>query len=60
MLKYIYRWDLTSIQLSGMGKTPTSNFPREINEWLLDNCQFKYITDRIKEQYGIQDNLLEV
>ena len=33
---------------------PISNFPEEVNKWLLKVCPLKWVTDRIKEQYGIK------
>jgi len=32
---------------------PISNFPEKIDKWLLKKCPLKWVTDRIKEQYGI-------
>lgn len=32
---------------------PLSNFPAEIDAWLLNECHLKWLTDRIKEQYGL-------
>jgi hypothetical protein len=31
---------------------PITNFPEHIDEWMLENCPIKFVTDRIKEQYG--------
>ena len=30
---------------------PISNFPNEIDRWLLKNCPLQWVTDKIKEQY---------
>lgn len=30
---------------------PISNFPKNIDMWLFENCPIKFVTDRIKEQY---------
>jgi hypothetical protein len=30
-----------------------TNFPEEIDMWLLENCPMKWVTGRIKDQYGL-------
>ena len=32
---------------------PITNFPEKIDKWLLKNCPLLWVTDRIKEQYGL-------
>lgn len=34
---------------------PISNFSDTQNAWLLVNCPLKWVTDRIKFQYGMSD-----
>jgi len=31
---------------------PISNFSREIDKWLIENCNIKWVIDRIKYQYA--------
>lgn len=31
---------------------PISNFPEEIDMWLLDNCELDWVVSRLKEQYN--------
>lgn len=31
---------------------PISNFPREVDMWLMDNCPLDFVQERLKEQYG--------
>lgn len=30
-----------------------SNFPESVDMWLLNNCPITWVTDRIKQQYGL-------
>jgi len=32
-------------------KRPISNFPENIDKWLLKNCPIEWVVNRIKEQY---------
>ena len=32
---------------------PITNFPKRHDMWLLKNCPFDWVTNRIKEQYGL-------
>ena len=32
-------------------ESPISNFSKEADMWLLKNCPLKFVTNRIKEQY---------
>jgi len=49
-LKYIYRREDTDRP----EVRSISNFPEEIDMWLLENCSLTWVTDRIKEQYNIE------
>lgn len=40
-------------------KRPIANFPRVIDKWLLKNCPIEWVTDQIKEQYGINIVLIK-
>lgn len=33
-----------------------TNFPEEVDNWLLENCDIKWVTDYIKGQYEIGEN----
>lgn len=33
---------------------PISNFPHEIDEWLLKSCPINWVIEKIKEQYNIK------
>ena len=49
-LKYIYPWyDEWNDDI----EHPIANFPEKIDKYLLKNCPIKWVTDRIKEQYGL-------
>jgi len=51
ILKYFYtREDSNSLN------RPITNFPESVDKWLLDNCPIKFVTDRIKEQYGLHQD----
>ena len=52
---YLYEW---SGEWLTDGEThPISNFPAEIDEWLMGNCDIPYILDALKYQYG--DNFFQ-
>lgn len=34
---------------------PITNLPEDIDMWLLDNCDIKFVTDYIKEQYDMKE-----
>lgn len=34
---------------------PISNFPEAVDKWLLSNCPFDWVINRIKFQYNIED-----
>jgi len=34
------------------GYRPISNFPENIDKWLIDNCPIDFVKNRLKEQYG--------
>jgi hypothetical protein len=40
-------------------RRPISNFPHEVDKWLLKNCPIEWVTDNIKEQYGINIVLIK-
>jgi hypothetical protein len=33
---------------------PITNFPSNVDRWLLHTCPLRWVTDRIKEQYGME------
>lgn len=35
------------------GQRPMTNFPEEIDEWLLENCPLQFVIDGIKDQYNL-------
>ena len=48
--KLFYTWD------DKKGKVQTlTNLPEELDMWLLENCTIKFVTNRIKEQYDLED-----
>jgi hypothetical protein len=50
-LDYFYErdWDLYDSE----DELCITNFPQKIDEWMLENCPIKWVTDQIKEQYGM-------
>ena len=49
-IQYIYADDMKNPD----DKRVISNFPEVVDKWLLKHCPLQFITDRIKEQYGIE------
>ncbi len=52
-LEYFYMWNPE--QLKDSQNHCITNFPKRIDEWMLNNCPIKWVTDYIKEQYGIKE-----
>jgi len=44
--------------IEGTGIRSISNFPEKIDVWLLDNCPIEFVTNRIKEQYGLDEDMV--
>ena len=36
-----------------MNDRTITNFPIEIDKWMLDNCSIEFVTNRIRKQYGL-------
>lgn len=49
-LKYFYDWDQGAIRQC------ITNFPEEVDRWMLNNCTIKWVKEYIKEQYEL-DNI---
>jgi hypothetical protein len=52
-LKHFYPreyWD--SIEWQDGKEHPITNFPENIDMWMLKNCPIKWVTDYIGDQYG--------
>lgn len=47
-LEFFYDW-----MWDDDGVHPITNFPDEIDFWLWVNCPLEFVTDRIREQYGL-------
>lgn len=54
ILKYFYAWE--GEWLTDDKHHPITNFPTNIDEWLLENCPLKWVTVRIGEQYSIPED----
>jgi hypothetical protein len=52
-LNYFYYWDWDN--LDSDENHCITNFPTEIDKWLLDNCPIDWVKEAIKEQYGIKN-----
>ena len=48
--------DAKKVKIKPKETIPVSNFPEEIDMWILKkgNCDLKFIRDKVKEQYGIK------
>ena len=53
-LMYFYVWDYPD---DGKNYAIT-NFPEHIDRWMLENCDLQWVTDYIRDQYGL-DNLYD-
>lgn len=51
-LHYFYDW--YSPDWDDDLEHPITNFPEEIDMWLIDNCPLAWVVARIKDQYGIE------
>lgn len=49
-LKYLYEEEIDNNEHRNR---PISNFPEEIDKWLLENCPIEWVTDYIKLQYDL-------
>ena len=47
-LPYFYDW-----KWSDDGTYPITNFPEDIDGWLVLNCPIEFVLERIGEQYGL-------
>lgn len=55
-LRYFYPREDWEYMAQEDGVLATTNFPTEVDAWLLDNCTLGYIVEMIKDQYGIETN----
>ena len=39
---------------------PLANFPTEIDDWLIKNCDLDFVVKRLKEQYGDYDEIRNI
>ena len=51
-LKYLYRW---YPEWNDGNNHSISNFPEWMDKWLLINCPLTWVTDYIKDQYGLTE-----
>ena len=51
-LQYFYSW---YNEYDDDDEAPITNFPEDIDMWLLANCPIKFVTGRVKEQYSIEE-----
>jgi len=53
-IKYLYHGDYASDPFFKDREKPISNFPEEVDRWLLKNCDIDWVISRIKDQYGLE------
>lgn len=49
-LRYFYPW---YDEWNDGKEHPITNFPETTDMWMLENCPIKWVTDYIKDQYGM-------
>lgn len=55
ILNYFYSWEWHD-ERHDEKEHPITNFPTDVDEWLLENCPLEWVTARIRDQYSITDD----
>lgn len=53
-LKHFWDWEWKD---DGEDGHPITSFPPELDYWMFFNCPIKFVTDRIFNQYGLEDKV---